>query len=319
MIKHRSGGPTVHRPSGSGRNVGLLAFRHARLGPTRHKKGENMDDKDSTTARQAAYCALASLAALEGFSGPSLSEGKERGDQEKLAKFRNWVELLAEYHKRFLVAYAQIRLRLVSSFLNPSDVSYCGRQAPYAYDVVDMLCGDVLDSVRVLADSPDGLRTWREWLRGDCLSVRLNRRELESLNRRIDAETLRLFRQQPGKGGAAASVRPKKSTTKGEAKEKIIAALTKHHRYAPAPCAEAEDSCLNQEPIGVRELARLAKVGRGSVTRFFNEQFKCWGKYRIVCRDRNRLVSALKLLNQEFAPHILLDRDLPSGDTDEEE
>src|SRR5262249_14849373 len=60
-----------------------------------------------------------------------------------------------------------------------------------------------------------------------------------------------------GKSETSNVIRPpkraKRSTEPGEAREKLIAALTKHHKYAEA-------SCLNQEPIGNNQLARLADV-----------------------------------------------------------
>ena len=65
---------------------------------------------------------------------------------------------------------------------------------------------------------------------------------------------------------------PKRSTTKGEAKAKLVAALTKHHEYA-------EGGCLNQEPISVRKLAKKADVGIASASRFFKNVFKGHKKY----------------------------------------
>src|SRR5262249_18636328 len=44
---------------------------------------------------------------------------------------------------------------------------------------------------------------------------------------------------------------PKRSTDKGEARDKIVAALTKHHKYN-------NGSVENREPIGCNELARQA-------------------------------------------------------------
>jgi hypothetical protein len=51
---------------------------------------------------------------------------------------------------------------------------------------------------------------------------------------------------------------------RGEAEAKLIAALTKHHQYA-------DGSCLNLEPVGNNELARIAEVSestfRGDIQR----------------------------------------------------
>ena len=107
-----------------------------------------------------------------------------------------------------------------------------------------------------------------------------------------------------GKGVEDVTVRTKKSTAKGDARVKIIAALTKHHKYQ-------DDSCLNQDPIGVSELARQADVGKTSASRFFTEKFEGWTRYRTACRDVSSLVAALKLLNQDFSPHHLFGRTPP--------
>ncbi|MCX7428780.1 MAG: hypothetical protein NTW96_24530 [Planctomycetia bacterium] len=60
--------------------------------------------------------------------------------------------------------------------------------------------------------------------------------------------------------------RRKRSTEPGEARAKIVAALTVWHKYENGGCG-------NTTPIGVNELARLADVGPASVNRFFNKQF----------------------------------------------
>src|SRR5262249_43145045 len=90
----------------------------------------------------------------------------------------------------------------------------------------------------------------------------------------------------------------KRSTERGEARTKIIAALTKHHRYA-------DGSNLNQEPIGSNELARTASVAVSTASSFFNKTFHGHTKYQAVCRDRCKLVAVLKALNDEFSPHHL--------------
>lgn len=100
---------------------------------------------------------------------------------------------------------------------------------------------------------------------------------------------------------------PKRSTERGEARAKLIAALTKHHQYA-------DDGCLNGEPIGNNELARLAKVDRATASAFFKQEFKGHGKYRAACADSVRLVAALKLLNGEYAPHLLYGSKPPEKD-----
>jgi hypothetical protein len=92
--------------------------------------------------------------------------------------------------------------------------------------------------------------------------------------------------------------RCKRSTERGEARSKLIAALTKHHRYA-------DGSCLNQDPIRNIELAKLAGVSPSTASTFFKNEFEKHTKYKELCRDVGLLVAALKLLNNEFAPHNL--------------
>jgi hypothetical protein len=90
----------------------------------------------------------------------------------------------------------------------------------------------------------------------------------------------------------------KRSTERGEGRAKLIAALTKHHKYA-------DGGCLNLEPIGNNELARLAKVAKRTASAFFSKEFRGHAKYKSLCTDAGQLVAALKLLNGEYAPHIL--------------
>lgn len=95
----------------------------------------------------------------------------------------------------------------------------------------------------------------------------------------------------------------KRSTAKGDARSKIISALAKHHKYD-------NGSCGNFVPIGVRELERLAVVGKATASDFFSAKFNNGergghAKYQIACRERGKLVDSLKLLLGEFPPSIL--------------
>jgi hypothetical protein len=101
--------------------------------------------------------------------------------------------------------------------------------------------------------------------------------------------------------GDAPAPRTKRSTERGEGRAKLIAALTKHHQYA-------DGGCLNLEPIGNNELARLARVSESTASAFFKSEFKGLGKYRAICRDAGRLADSLKALNNEFSPHDLYGR-----------
>jgi len=90
----------------------------------------------------------------------------------------------------------------------------------------------------------------------------------------------------------------KRGTERGEGREKLIAALTEHHKYA-------DGSSLNQEPVGNNELARAAGVSGSTASVFFAKEFGGLKKYKAICSDERRLITALKLLNQEFSPHVL--------------
>ena len=59
------------------------------------------------------------------------------------------------------------------------------------------------------------------------------------------------------------------------------------------------------ESIGNNELARLAEGSVSTASAFFKKEFEGHTKYRAACGDATRLVAALKLLNQEFSPHLL--------------
>ncbi|MCC7086402.1 MAG: hypothetical protein IT427_15485 [Pirellulales bacterium] len=99
-------------------------------------------------------------------------------------------------------------------------------------------------------------------------------------------------------------IKPKRSTERGEGRVKLIAALTRHHRYA-------DGGCLNLEPIGNNELARLAGVAKRTASAFFTHQFQGHAKYRMLCCNLPRLVAAMKALNGEFQPRDFYDARTP--------
>lgn len=124
----------------------------------------------------------------------------------------------------------------------------------------------------------------------------------------------RVSEQQPAPAVAPAPIRiqPKRSTERGEARSKIIAALTAHHQYD-------NGSCLNTEPIENNQLARNAKVSKSRVSEFFKEKFEGHAKYKVICQDVTSLVAALKLLNDEFPPHLLFGRNPPGEGVPDDE
>lgn len=107
--------------------------------------------------------------------------------------------------------------------------------------------------------------------------------------------------QTDSKSAPPSSQARKRSTERGEGREKLIAALSKHHRYA-------DGSCLNLEPIGNNALAKAACVSNSTASSFFTEEFKGHAKYKALCRQKDALLAALKLLNNEFSPHALYGR-----------
>ena len=115
-------------------------------------------------------------------------------------------------------------------------------------------------------------------------------------------------RGQPQQASVPPTVQEsKRSTEGGEARAKLIAALTKHHEYA-------DGGCLKLEPIGIREVARQADVSPSSASRFFKKKFEGHAHYRTVCCDAGRLAESLKVLNGEFAPQELYGRNPPGED-----
>lgn len=106
--------------------------------------------------------------------------------------------------------------------------------------------------------------------------------------------------------GKQEPTRAKRSTERGEGHDKLVAALTKHHRYA-------DDGALNLEPASNNGLARQAGVDKATASAFFRKQFGGHGKYKShYCTDPMRLATALKQLNGEFTPHKLFGGTPPS-------
>jgi hypothetical protein len=103
------------------------------------------------------------------------------------------------------------------------------------------------------------------------------------------------------------TTRPKKSTQRGDAQVKIITALSEHHKYESG-------SCLNQDPIGVGELARRAKVAKSTASVFFQKQFEEHSRYKRVCRDAGDLADSLKQLRGEVTAHEHLYGRTPPGE-----
>ncbi|MFO1007728.1 MAG: hypothetical protein U0929_17320 [Planctomycetaceae bacterium] len=91
----------------------------------------------------------------------------------------------------------------------------------------------------------------------------------------------------------------KKSSKNGDAKAKLISALTQHHRYA-------DGGCLNYEPIGCNALSRIADVAKSTASSFLKSTFQSRGGYQQACHDSATLIACLKVLNQEFSTRDIL-------------
>ncbi len=92
----------------------------------------------------------------------------------------------------------------------------------------------------------------------------------------------------------------KRSSEQGEAREKLIATLSKYHKFA-------DGGCLELEPISNNKLARLADVSKSTASTFFNNEFNGrnkggHAKYRAKCQDARTLAYAIKAMRGEFKP-----------------
>jgi hypothetical protein len=134
-----------------------------------------------------------------------------------------------------------------------------------------------------------------------------SRQAVSRLTRWRDWETRQSDGDRAVNPSKVSAPKDKRSSERGEGRVRLISALTKHHRYA-------DGGCLNQEPIGNNELARLADVSESTASAFFKHEFKGYAKYRAICRDAGRLADSFKALNGEFSPHDLYGRRPPGED-----
>ena len=153
----------------------------------------------------------------------------------------------------------------------------CGKDGPDYRDIND---AEIHFSPDSLAEAThhafEVLRTWAKW------------GPVSTAGAEVEAETPdNIGSAKKGDGGKGDTTPP------GGARLRIIATLTKHHKYAI-------NSCLNYEAIGVNALAKEAGVAAGSVTHFFNKFFDGHNKYKIACREQKTLIIKLKILNADF-------------------
>jgi hypothetical protein len=89
-------------------------------------------------------------------------------------------------------------------------------------------------------------------------------------------------------------IKRKRSTQKGDAREKLISALSLHHKYNG-------DGCLNWEPVGNNPLAEAAHVAKSSASAFFKKYFGGHRQYEASCRrNTQKVLWVLKSLNVDF-------------------
>jgi hypothetical protein len=139
-------------------------------------------------------------------------------------------------------------------------------------------------------------------------------RKLSSRWQRLDESVHQLLALESGTScgrstGGGQTTRARQRTARGGAREKLVAALTKHHRYE-------DGSCLNLDPLPCNHLAKhLAKVAKSSASDFFKTEFGGYDKYVAVCQDAARLGIWLKQLNGGFSPHELFGRRPPGEES----
>jgi len=101
------------------------------------------------------------------------------------------------------------------------------------------------------------------------------------------------------KRGSAKGSQATKAKLPGDADVKLVAALTEHHNYGG-------EGSLNQDPIGSNKLAEKVTVANSTSSAFFKKRFRGHENYKRICRTADTLAYALRMLNGECSPHLLL-------------
>lgn len=78
----------------------------------------------------------------------------------------------------------------------------------------------------------------------------------------------------------------------------IIATLTRHHGYE-------NGICNNFEPLRCTELAEKLGLAKSTASLFFKKEFLNYKNYTVICK-RGDISTAIKMLNKETAPYLLL-------------
>lgn len=102
-----------------------------------------------------------------------------------------------------------------------------------------------------------------------------------------------------GNKNTAKKLRSKKVLGKAlESDLLIIATLTKHHGYE-------NGICTNFEPLRCTELAEKLGLAKSTASLFFKKEFLNYKNYTVICK-RGDISTAIKMLNKETAPYLLL-------------
>lgn len=269
-------------------------------------------------AAKVAYIGTASLPTLFRNAG----EREVAGSLARLATdYRSDLDSCLNQCRQWLVA--KVPVAVPCPGFEIQEHSACEGAAALLFQVA-ILASETADSSERIPTNADELRNLLEqadssgfdWLQSaptDDLQALA-----EAVDREIDASIRELWPTMPagqkassyGDDTKAQPAKPARSTSSGEARAKIIAALTQHHGYD-------NGSCTNLEPVGVNKLAQEIGVSKSTVSTFFKEQFDGHNKYKVACRIAGTLGNSLKMLNGELKPSVLFsslgdaDREIP--------
>jgi hypothetical protein len=199
-----------------------------------------------------------------------------------------------------------------------SERSYEGVVAPHIQEMIDPLIDEAFWACIRLADGArQGALPAEEMARRLSCIGSAPRYELKKLLQLL--VVAQITRQGPShKANEQRPARMRCSTSGGDARIKIIAALTKHHQFESG--GSGNPSCGNLMPIGVRELGRNYEVGRDAVSQFFKTECGSHEEYQATClRAPASIACWLKLLRHEYSPHPLFSRTPPGEGRDPDE
>ena len=290
------------RPSGSSRHGGFSPFSADWLGPARIQKGEVMSAQSFS---------LAEILTKLGDDWAIVKNRFDRyqskvyiGDDEAWEQEdENRWEALHNHPFPSVLERVTVWTGISSKELREATLKHFDGYS------------DFVGKLRRLDDKGQTRGLW-EMLVKECPSVILEAGLMPYLESQPpEVKSLDAGREDEESASNTATARkPKRSTERGEAEAKLIAALTKHHQYA-------EGGCMKWDPIGSNVLAEKAKVGKGSANRFFNKWFGSakeakdgYRNYRIACNGKDKLIAILKSMNGDMPRpgEVLFGREVPT-------